>query len=91
LISWIISRISIEPSLLKSQISSEVSSPKTTFTNKTISGASNTITALNATSIGDGSISNTEFQYLNGVSSNIQTQLDNQSTKGFAIAMAIAL
>jgi len=63
----------------------------TTFTNKTISGASNTITALNATSIGDGSISNTEFQYLNGVSSNIQTQLDNQSTKGFAIAMAIAL
>ena len=62
-----------------------------TLTNKTISGASNTITALNATSIGDGSISNTEFQYLNGVSSNIQTQLDNQSTKGFAIAMAIAL
>ena len=49
------------------------------------------ITALNATSIADGSISNTEFQYLNGVTSNIQTQIDTKSSKGFAIAMAIAL
>lgn len=33
-------------------------------------------TGLPATAIADGSISNTEFQYLNNVSSNIQTQLD---------------
>ena len=32
--------------------------------------------AIDATKIADGSISNTEFQYLNGVTSAIQTQLD---------------
>ena len=38
-------------------------------------------TGISATKIADGSISNTEFQYLNGVSSSIQTQLDaKQST-----------
>src|SRR5210317_1758896 len=62
-----------------------------TLTNKTISGLSNTITGLNATSIADGSISNTEFQHLNGVSSNIQTQLDSKATNAFAIAQAVAL
>ena len=31
---------------------------------------------INATSIADGSVDNTEFQYLNGVTSAIQTQLD---------------
>ena len=43
---------------------------------------------------GDVSVSDvtsTEIGYLDGVSSAIQTQLDNKSTKGFAIAMAIAL
>lgn len=49
------------------------------------------ISALDASSIADGTISNTEFQYLNGVSSNIQTQLDNKAAKSFAIAQAIAL
>jgi hypothetical protein len=62
-----------------------------TLTNKTISGASNTISNINATSIGDGSISNTEFQHLNGVSSNVQTQLDAKATNAFAIAQAVAL
>jgi hypothetical protein len=33
-------------------------------------------TGIPATNLGDGSISNTEFQYLNNVSSNLQTQLD---------------
>ena len=32
---------------------------------------------LNANLIHDGTISNTEFGYLNGVTSNIQTQLNN--------------
>ena len=33
-------------------------------------------TAIDAAKLADGSVSNTEFQYLNGVSSAIQTQLD---------------
>ena len=72
-------------------VSSVSASSTTTFTNKTISGSSNTITGLNAASMGGGSVSNTELDFLNGVTSAIQTQLDNKSTKGFAIAMAIAL
>jgi len=47
--------------------------------------------AIDATKIHDGTISNTEFGHLNGVSSNIQTQLDAGTSKGFATAMAIAL
>lgn len=35
---------------------------------------------INATRVADGSISNTEFQYLNNVSSNIQSQLDTLTT-----------
>jgi hypothetical protein len=38
-------------------------------------------TAIDATKIHDGTISNTEFGYLNGVSSAIQTQLDAKSVK----------
>ena len=42
---------------------------------------------LNANLIHDGSIDNTEFGYLNGVSSNIQTQLDaKQATLTFGIS-----
>ena len=49
------------------------------------------ITSLDATSIADGSVSNTEFQYLNGVTSNIQTQI-TAITGGLSnIASAIAL
>ena len=49
------------------------------------------ISSLDATSIADGTVSNAEFQFLNNVSSNIQTQLDAKATKPFAIAQAIAL
>ena len=51
----------------------------------------NSSAAIDATKIHDGSVSNTEFGYLNGVTSAIQTQLDDKASKGFAIAMAIAL
>jgi hypothetical protein len=82
-------------SITESQISdlgSYITASSTdTLTNKTISGSSNTISGINATSIADGSISNTEFQHLNGVSSNIQTQLDAKATNAFAIAQAVAL
>ena len=49
------------------------------------------ISALDATSIADGSVSNTEFQYLNGATSNIQTQIDSKASTAFAIAQAVAL
>jgi len=51
----------------------------------------NASAAIDATKIHDGSVSNTEFGYLNGVTSAIQTQLDTKATNGFSIAMAIAL
>ena len=54
-------------------------------------GNLSSITSLDAASIADGSISNTEFQFLNGVSSNIQTQLDAKASTAFAIAQAVAL
>ena len=60
-----------------------------TLTNKSIDSANNTITnivnadiksdaAIDASKIADGTISNAEFQYLNGASSNIQSQLDGK-------------
>ena len=60
----------------------------------TLSGDTITLaisSGIDATNIADGSISNTEFQYLNGVSSNIQTQLDAKASTAFAIAQAVAL
>lgn len=44
----------------------------TTIANANISASA----AIDATKIADGSISNTEFQYLNGASSNIQNQIN---------------
>ena len=54
--------------------------------------------SLNATHIADGSVTSTEFQYINSLSSNAQTQITNvkttadaAATKGFAVAIAAAL
>jgi hypothetical protein len=44
---------------------------------------------INATKIGTGNISNTEFDYLNGVTSNIQTQLNNLSGGGSSSSAGI--
>lgn len=60
-----------------------------TLTNKTIDADLNTISnienadikalaAIDATKIADGSVSNTEFQYISTVTSNVQDQLDNK-------------
>ena len=55
-------------------------------------------TAINANKLADGSVTNAELQYINSLSSNAQTQITNvkttadaASTKGFAIAMGVAL
>jgi hypothetical protein len=86
---------------LTSDLTSYITASSTdTLTNKTIDASSNTIsnigdsqltTGIDAAKISSGSVSNTEFDYLDGVTSSIQTQIDNRATKGFAIAMAIAL
>ena len=54
-------------------------------------GNSQLTSGIDAAKISSGSVSNTEFDYLNGVTSNLQTQLNNKASTGFAIAMAIAL
>ena len=36
---------------------------------------------INATAIADGTVTSTEFQYINTVTSNVQTQLDTKSAK----------
>ena len=73
-------------------LNAEVSASSTnTFTNKTIDadGTGNSITnidnaniksaaAIDATKIANGSVSNTEFQYLDGVTSAIQTQINTK-------------
>jgi hypothetical protein len=45
-------------------------------------------TGIDAAKLGDGSVSNTEFQYLNGVNSAIQTQLDAKVDENAAITGA---
>jgi len=50
------------------------------------------VNRISATKIGANSnVSDTEFGYLDGVTSSIQTQIDNAASKGFAIALAVAL
>jgi hypothetical protein len=72
----------------------DAGSSEFTVTNSpvTASGTINiAVNSIAATKIGTGTVDNTEFGYLNGVTSAIQTQIDNKAGAGFAIAMAIAL
>jgi len=48
-------------------------------------------TGINATKLADGTVTNAELQYINTLSSNAQTQIDTKATKGFSIAMGVAL
>ena len=58
----------------------------------TTSGTINlAVNSISAAKIGNGDVDNTELSYVNGVTSAIQTQIDNKAGAGFAIAMAIAL
>ena len=75
-------------------------SSTTTFTNKTIDAdaTGNNITnienanvkasaAIDATKIADGSVTSTEFQYLNTVTSNVQTQINGKASIGLVIEL----
>lgn len=70
-----------------------------TLTNKTINADSNTITnidnadikgaaAIDATKIADGTVTSTEFQYINTLSSNAQTQLNAKAASSHAHSAA---
>lgn len=92
------SNVTIGGSTLSSQIANFITaSSTTTFTNKTIDadGTGNSITniedanikssaAIDSAKIANGTVSNTEFQYLNGVTSAIQTQLNTKGTSSFS-------
>ena len=73
-------------------------SSTTVLTNKSIDSDNNTITnivnadiksaaAIDAAKIHDGTVSNTEFGHLNGVTSAIQTQIDTKDGIGMVIAL----
>ena len=73
-------------------------SSTTVLTNKSIDSDNNTITnivnadiksaaAIDATKIANGTVSNTEFQYLNGVTSAVQTQIDGKASVGLVLAL----
>ena len=50
------------------------------------------VNRISATKIGANSnVSDTEFGHLDGVTSSIQTQLNDKATKGFSIALSVAL
>jgi hypothetical protein len=72
----------------------DAGSSEFTVTNSPVTSSGTINIAVNsiaATKIGAGTVDNTEFGYLNGVTSAIQTQIDSKAGAGFAIAMAIAL
>ena len=55
----------------------------------TNAGVVSLATGIDATKIADGTVTSTEFQYINTLSSNAQTQLDASATTGKAIAMSM--
>ena len=72
----------------------DAGSSEFTITNSPVTSSGTINIAVNsiaATKIGTGTVDNTEFGYLNGVTSAIQTQIDSKASNGFAIAMSIAL
>lgn len=59
-----------------------------TITVAAIDLSTDTTGALDSANIANGSVSNTEFQYLNGVTSAIQTQIDAKATEGTLVVTA---
>ncbi len=83
-----------------STIGDVTASSATTFTNKSIDSANNTITnivdadiksdaAIDASKIANGNVSNAEFQYLDGVTSAIQTQLGTKLNQALPVATTL--
>ena len=48
-------------------------------------------TGLDAVKLADGSVTNTEFQYIGGLTSDAQTQIDGKAANATVTAMALAL
>lgn len=48
-------------------------------------------TGIDAAKIGDGSVSTTEFQYINSVTSNVQTQLDAKASTAYVDSAVVGL
>ena len=48
-------------------------------------------TGIDAVKLADGSVTNTELQYINSLTSNVQTQIDSKAGTATVTAMAIAL
>ena len=48
-------------------------------------------TGIDAVKLADGTVTNTELQYINTLSSNAQTQITAKAGKSFVTAMAVAL
>jgi hypothetical protein len=46
-------------------------------------------TGIDAAKIADGSVSNTQFQYINSLTSNVQTQLNNRITDGATLSTGL--
>ena len=46
---------------------------------------------IDAVKLADGTVTNAEFQYINSLSSNAQTQITAKAGKSFVTAMAVAL
>jgi len=57
----------------------------------TKAGVTTLSASIDATKIADGTVTSTEFQYINTLASNAQDQIDTKASAGFAVAMAIAL
>ena len=63
-----------------SSLSSKSIENTTTAGNSVVSSINSSTGGVDASKIADGSVSNTEFQLLDGASSNIQTQLDSKQS-----------
>jgi hypothetical protein len=87
------SKLALSGSIVNADInaSAAIAYSKLNLSASIVNADINASAAIDASKIADGSVSNAEFQYLDGVTSSIQTQIDNKAAKSFAIAQAIAL
>ncbi len=78
------SKLNLLGSIVNTDIASSASITysKLDLSNSVLNSDINTSAAIDTTKLANGSVSNTEFQYLDGVTSAIQTQLDAKQATG---------